>query len=200
MITPEKQIYKLVNNKNYKLNSIKNKSILINDEKKKFIYNSMRIKKNNNLEKILNIKNINMSKSISFSDKNFFKHNNFNLIGNNPKKIFQKNISLNDSFHNLENTPNNNFNQFNLSKNNITNFNSTKNLISLKSIDEKMIENKVNNIVNNLLLENNKNTKEQNNSMISFPLIELKLKKEPNNNEMLYSFNLFFLIFKNNIY
>ena len=61
-----------------------------------------------------------------------------------------------------------------------------------------MIENKVNNIVDHLLLENKKESKKENYSMINFPLnksinsrkyIEIKLKKEPYDKDKFYSFN-----------
>ena len=79
-------------------------------------------------------------------------------------------------------------------------YHSTKNLVSLKSINEKMIQNKVNNIIDHLLLENKKKTNEnkKTTSYLFFPrkkainpkeYIEVKLKKDPYEKESFNSFN-----------
>lgn len=198
LIPPDIRINKSFNKKDNKLKFLKIKHNPINNEGKTKIFDySMLIKNSSKLEKKIQPKN-NMNKLISYSINNNFSKNSLNSIDNKINGNISKNKSLNNSFYRLENSSNKMLNQKNSSNSDINHFHSTKNLISLKSINEKMIENKVNNIVDHLLLENKKDSKKENYSMINFPLnktinprkyIEIKLKKEPYDKDKFYSFN-----------
>ena len=194
-ISPDFEILQLSDRKGHNLKLNKNKENINNSEKKSKLFDNRKLIKRNLFSNKINISKIrNINKSISYKNKN--SSNFFN--DNNSKRIFSRNKSINKSFNNLDDS----YDRKNIIKKNENQrkYHSTKNLVSLKSINEKMIQNKVNNIIDHLLLENKKKTNENKKaaSYLFFPrkkainpkeYIEVKLKKDPYEKESFNSFN-----------
>ena len=143
-IYPEIGMYKLSLKQ---LNRFKNnydKDNSINSERKEKI-NNLKYK-NDIINKLVSLSNINI---LNKNNKNDFDDNNNNIV--HLKKDYINKSNVNRSSNRINNTPNNGIKQSNL-----IHSHSTKNLISLNNINKKIIQNKVNNIVDNLLLEKKK--------------------------------------------
>lgn len=185
-IYPEIGMYKLSLKQ---LNRFKNnydKDNSINSERKEKI-NNLKYK-NDIINKLVSLSNINI---LNKNNKNDFDDNNNNIV--HLKKDYINKSNVNRSSNRIINTSNNGIKQLNL-----IHSHSTKNLISLNNINKQIIQNKVNNIVDNLLLEKKKYNYVKSSPQTSFYInksinpkkyIDFNLKIEPNNIKNYTSFN-----------
>ena len=185
-IYPEIGMYKLSLKQlnGFKKNYDKDNSI--NSERKEKI-NNLKYK-NDIINKLVSLSNINI---LNKNNKNDFDDNNNNIV--HLKKDYINKSNVNRSSNRINNTPNNGIKQSNL-----IHSHSTKNLISLNNINKQIIQNKVNNIVDNLLLEKKKYNYVKSSPQTSFYInksinprkyIDFNLKIEPNNIKNYTSFN-----------
>lgn len=191
-ISPYFDLFKLRINNSNKFKLLKSNDCIIKSERKYKIFDSIKNKENLN-------KSYNKNKLILSTNKTYEKKykNNIRFTSRNIEQIKFKNKLINKSLNLNENI--NNYTKLDtIINNNIFHPHSTKNIISKHSINERMIENRVNNIINNLLYGNKEKINNKKVNHILFPLnksinpkkyIEINLINEPNNNELFQSFN-----------